>query len=131
MNRKKIHGLIKGMFFFFTILSSIPSSTTVRMDNSAHCDDLLPSILASKQAKDDLTTLYTRLAESKDREPLLSSFIDLDHIRDTTVVYEGTDNTVQHLVYREGHDKAGEEVVFSVAGYIGTFNLPGYSLSPR
>lgn len=101
------------------------------MDNSAHCDDLLPSVLASKQAKDDLAVLYTRLAASSDIEPLLSSFVDLDRIRDTMLTYEGTDNNVQHLVYRDGHNKAGEEVVFSLAGYVGSFNLPGCSMTPR
>lgn len=62
---------------------------------------------------------------------MLGEFTDMDTIRDTMSVFHGTDNAIDYLVYKEGHERAGEEVCFQIAGYITSFALPCHGLARR
>lgn len=107
-------------------------NTPADMDNAAPADELLTHILASKQARNDLEDVLLSLRTTQHMSnPPLSAFHDQDAIRDTITVLHGANQSVDYLVYQNGHERAGEEVRFDVAGYLASFSLPCHGLSQR
>lgn len=101
------------------------------MDNQPPADELLAMTITTERSKRDLISVYECMHGFPQENPALSTFSDLDTIRDQITVLHGTDNAIDYLVFNEEHPDSGKEVFFDVAGYIVSFNLPGSSISKR
>ncbi|EIM83153.1 uncharacterized protein STEHIDRAFT_114154 [Stereum hirsutum FP-91666 SS1] len=100
------------------------------MDNHAPPDAFLPVILTSKQAIEDISTVYSCLERfPPSNTEYLPNFRDLDLIHDKISVLHGSDS--DFLVYNDAHERAHTEVTFALAGYISAFDLPGRGVFQR
>lgn len=101
------------------------------MDNRTPPDECISIVLASPTAKSNLSAVYECMRSSQSSNLLLSEFDDIDKIRDIATVMNADDGTT-HLVYPDDHPThARMELMFDVAGYLISFNLPGHQVPLR
>lgn len=103
------------------------------MDNRSSPDELLGTVLSAPSAKSELSTVWRCMENYRSSNLLLSDFTDVQKIRKLASVLNADDGTV-HLVYRDdykGPAKPGSEIIFDVAGYLVSFNLPGQGFPQR
>lgn len=100
------------------------------MDKGAP-DDLIAMALSAPSSKKALETVYECMETYDSQNTLLSQFTELDTITSMLTVFNSEDGQ-SHLVYQQDHPtKAGQEVVFDLAGYLVSFNLPGQHIPDR